>query len=109
MKVTVEILTGPLFNIEVGDDATIADLKKEIAAQQELPSDRLILTLDSGNKSGPHEVGSKEPVLEIKRNIEQNLGVPMSSQILSVSGWEFVDELDMEDYPIVTEGTKPTR
>ncbi|KAH7576768.1 hypothetical protein ACOSQ2_002652 [Xanthoceras sorbifolium] len=52
------------------------------------------------------EVGSKEPVLEIKRNIEQQLGVPMASQTLSVSGWELVDGLDMEDYPIITEGTK---
>ncbi|KAK0589551.1 hypothetical protein LWI29_015720 [Acer saccharum] len=52
------------------------------------------------------EVGSKETVLDIKRNIEQNLGVPMALQTLSVSGWELVDGLDMEDYPIVTEGTK---
>ncbi|KAI9178483.1 hypothetical protein LWI28_027117 [Acer negundo] len=51
------------------------------------------------------EVDSKEPVLEIKRNIEQNMSVPMSSQTLSVSVWELFDGLDMEDYPIVTEGT----
>ncbi|KAI9176745.1 hypothetical protein LWI28_006633 [Acer negundo] len=49
MKVAVEILTGPLFYIEVGDDATVGDLKKEIASQQELPCDRLILTLDLEN------------------------------------------------------------
>ncbi|KAK0589464.1 hypothetical protein LWI29_014663 [Acer saccharum] len=49
MKVAVEILTGPLFYIEVGDDATVGDLKKQIASQQELPCDRLILTLDLEN------------------------------------------------------------
>ncbi|KAK4845865.1 hypothetical protein QYF36_009980 [Acer negundo] len=49
MKVAVEILTGPLFYIEVGNDATVGGLKKEIASQQELPCDRLILTLDLEN------------------------------------------------------------
>ena len=49
MKVVVEMLTGPLFNIEVGDDATVGDLKKQIASQQELPCDRLILILDLDN------------------------------------------------------------
>lgn len=52
------------------------------------------------------EVGTQETVVEIKRKIEQIHGVPISSQILTVFGWELVDGLDMEDYPIVTEGTK---
>ncbi|KAL2328332.1 hypothetical protein Fmac_021759 [Flemingia macrophylla] len=46
MKVVVENLTGTLFYIQVGDDATIEDLKREIEAQQKLPCDRLILVLD---------------------------------------------------------------
>lgn len=52
------------------------------------------------------EVDHQEPVQEIKRKIEQLLGIPAASQTLAVSGWELVDGLDMEDYPIVTEGTK---
>lgn len=52
------------------------------------------------------EVGLKEPVLETKRKVEQLLGVPAASQTLAVSEWELEDGLDMEDYPIVTEGTK---
>ncbi|KAF5746052.1 hypothetical protein HS088_TW06G00217 [Tripterygium wilfordii] len=52
------------------------------------------------------EVGLQETVVEIKRKIEQFLGIPVASQTLSVSGWELVDGLDMEDYPIVYEGTK---
>ncbi|KAB1226349.1 Polyubiquitin [Morella rubra] len=52
------------------------------------------------------EVGLQEPVLDIKGKIEQLIGVPVASQALSVSGWELVDGLDMEDYPIVNEGTK---
>ncbi|ESR60758.1 ubiquitin-like superfamily protein [Citrus sinensis] len=52
------------------------------------------------------EVGLQEPVLEIKRKIEQIFNVPATSQTLAVSGWELVDGLDMEDYPIVKEGTK---
>lgn len=45
MTMVVEILTGTLFYIEVGDTATVADLKREIEAQEELPYDRLILIL----------------------------------------------------------------
>ncbi|KAM1166143.1 hypothetical protein ACFX2G_025912 [Malus domestica] len=51
------------------------------------------------------EVHVKEPVVEIKRKIEQVLGVPVDSQTLAVCGWELIDGLDMEDYPIITEGT----
>ncbi|KAJ0054416.1 hypothetical protein Pint_02063 [Pistacia integerrima] len=47
MKVVVEILTGTLFYIQVANDATVADLKKEIESQQKLPCDRLILLLDN--------------------------------------------------------------
>lgn len=50
MRVVVEILTGRLFYIEIKDDATVADLKKEIEFQEHLPFDRLILLID-GNES----------------------------------------------------------
>ncbi|PON93262.1 Ubiquitin domain containing protein [Trema orientale] len=49
MKVVVENLTGTLFYIQVGNDATVDDLKREIEAQEKLPSDRLILILDSND------------------------------------------------------------
>lgn len=52
------------------------------------------------------EVGTQETILEIKRKIEHVLGVPISCQILSVCDWELLDGLDLDDYPIVTEGTK---
>ncbi|XP_057974098.1 uncharacterized protein LOC131162018 [Malania oleifera] len=52
------------------------------------------------------EVGVQEPVLEIKCKIERLLGIPVASQTLAVFGWELVDGLDMDDYPIVTEGTR---
>ncbi|KAJ8772210.1 hypothetical protein K2173_027387 [Erythroxylum novogranatense] len=54
----------------------------------------------------PLEVGTQEPVLDIKAKIEQLLAIPATAQTLAVSGWELFDGLDMEDYPIVTEGTK---
>ncbi|CAK7334145.1 unnamed protein product [Dovyalis caffra] len=47
MRVVVEILTGTLFYVQVGNDATVADLKKEIEVQQKLPQDRLILFLSN--------------------------------------------------------------
>ncbi|MBA0862321.1 hypothetical protein Goshw_007167 [Gossypium schwendimanii] len=52
------------------------------------------------------EIGFQESVLAIKGKLEQFLGIPVGSQTLSVSGWELVDGLDMEDYPIITHGTK---
>ncbi|KAL3514615.1 hypothetical protein ACH5RR_027332 [Cinchona calisaya] len=50
MRVVVEILTGRLFYVEMKDDATVSDLKKEIGFQEQLPFDRLILLVD-GNES----------------------------------------------------------
>ncbi|XP_057785836.1 uncharacterized protein LOC131025618 [Salvia miltiorrhiza] len=47
MKLVAEILTGSLFYVEVGADATVGDLKKEIGKQENLPGDRLILLLDA--------------------------------------------------------------
>nr|XP_043640262.1 polyubiquitin [Erigeron canadensis] len=52
------------------------------------------------------EVETQETILEIKRKVEYYLGVPISSQTLSVCDWELLDGLDLDDYPIVTEGTK---
>lgn len=46
MQIVIEILTGKLFYIQVEEDATVADLKKQIGAQENLPHDRLILMLD---------------------------------------------------------------
>ncbi|XP_008228997.1 PREDICTED: uncharacterized protein LOC103328383 [Prunus mume] len=65
---------------------------------------RVIIITSWGHKFST-EVSLKEPVVEIKRKIEQILGAPVASQILVVSGWELLDGLDMEDYPIITEGT----
>lgn len=47
MRLVVEILTGILFYIQLENNATVADLKREIEAQQELPQDRLIMFLDN--------------------------------------------------------------
>ncbi|KAL7109034.1 hypothetical protein ACP275_06G150500 [Erythranthe tilingii] len=46
MKLVAEILTGSMFYIEVKEDDTVGDLKKEIGDQENLPTDRLILILD---------------------------------------------------------------
>ncbi|XP_010523159.1 PREDICTED: uncharacterized protein LOC104801548 [Tarenaya hassleriana] len=51
------------------------------------------------------EISDQEPVLEIKRRLGQFLEIPTSSITLSVSGWELLDGLDMEDYPIISHGT----
>ncbi|XWS30803.1 hypothetical protein CRYUN_Cryun23aG0021400 [Craigia yunnanensis] len=51
MKVVVEILTGNVFYIQVGNDATVGDLKKEIEAQENLTGDRMILIVDHKNQN----------------------------------------------------------
>ncbi|KAA8524588.1 hypothetical protein F0562_011011 [Nyssa sinensis] len=60
----------------------------------------------TGSSEFTIEVGLQEPIHEIKQKIEHFLGVPVASQTLTVSGWELIDGLDLEDYPIVEEGTK---
>uniref|UniRef100_A0A6N2MGQ4 Ubiquitin-like domain-containing protein n=1 Tax=Salix viminalis TaxID=40686 RepID=A0A6N2MGQ4_SALVM len=52
------------------------------------------------------EIGLQDSVLDIKRRIQQLVGVPVAAQILAVSVWELIDGLDMEDYPIVIDGTR---
>ncbi|KAJ0434013.1 putative Ubiquitin-like domain-containing protein [Helianthus annuus] len=48
MKVMVEIFTGKIFYVQVEDNATVLDLKKEISAQEKLPDyQRLILLFDN--------------------------------------------------------------
>lgn len=59
MKVVVENLTGTLFYIQLGNDATVAELKREIEAQEKLPCDRLILVLDTNVGCDPiHDDGT---------------------------------------------------
>ncbi|KAF3443718.1 hypothetical protein FNV43_RR13408 [Rhamnella rubrinervis] len=58
MRVVVENLTGTLFYIQLGNDATVAELKREIEAQEKLPCDRLILVLDTNLGCDPiHDDG----------------------------------------------------
>ncbi|GAB2274881.1 hypothetical protein Dimus_009652 [Dionaea muscipula] len=45
MKLVVEILTGSLFYIQVDDDASLADLKREIADQENFLVGGLVLYL----------------------------------------------------------------
>ncbi|CAN4093827.1 unnamed protein product [Withania somnifera] len=48
MQVVVEIMTGTVFHVQVGNDATVQDLKIAIHNQENVPGDRLILLLDTG-------------------------------------------------------------
>ncbi|OIS96151.1 hypothetical protein A4A49_01026 [Nicotiana attenuata] len=48
MNLVIEILTGTLFHIQVGKEITVADLKREIGNQENLPENRLILMLNAG-------------------------------------------------------------
>ena len=49
MNLVIQILTGTLFHIRVAKDASVADLKKEISNQENLPENHLILMLDTGH------------------------------------------------------------
>ncbi|XP_021867231.2 uncharacterized protein [Spinacia oleracea] len=53
----------------------------------------------------PLEITQQEPVLEIKQKIAVNLGIPTPLQTLSILGFELIDGLDMDDYPIIHDGT----
>ncbi|KAK4420532.1 Ubiquitin-NEDD8-like protein RUB1 [Sesamum alatum] len=52
------------------------------------------------------DVGTQEPILEIKNKIQHFLGIPVDSQTLTVCDWELIDGLDLDDYPLISDGTK---
>ncbi|KAG8364606.1 hypothetical protein BUALT_Bualt18G0014700 [Buddleja alternifolia] len=52
------------------------------------------------------DVGTQEPIKEIKKKIQHFLGVSIDSQILKVCDWELIDGLDLDDYPLISDGTK---
>lgn len=52
------------------------------------------------------DAGPQEPILEIKNRIQRSHGFPVSSQTLTVCDWELIDGLDLDDYPLISEGTK---
>ncbi|EYU30745.1 hypothetical protein MIMGU_mgv1a017845mg [Erythranthe guttata] len=52
------------------------------------------------------EVSTQEPIIEIKHKIKHLLGIPFDSQILTICDCELIDSLDLEDYPLVSDGTK---
>ncbi|GAB2274880.1 hypothetical protein Dimus_009651 [Dionaea muscipula] len=54
----------------------------------------------------PIDVSRQEAVHEVKQKIESILGIPVAIQTLAVLGWELLDGLDMDDYHIITEGTR---
>ncbi|XP_069153548.1 histone chaperone ASF1 isoform X2 [Solanum lycopersicum] len=49
MQVVVEIMMGTIFHIQVGDDATVLDLKIAIHNQENVPVNRILLLLDIGD------------------------------------------------------------
>ncbi|KGN43537.1 uncharacterized protein LOC101202926 [Cucumis sativus] len=55
----------------------------------------------------PIDIENQEQIIEIKRKIEQFIGIPIESQTLSVYGCELLDGLVMEDYDqFITEGSR---
>ncbi|XP_009768255.1 polyubiquitin [Nicotiana tabacum] len=64
------------------------------------------ITIVMGESEFSMEVSPQESILETKQKIENLLGVPVASQNLSVFGFELLDGLYIQDYPISTQGTK---
>ncbi|ONK74767.1 uncharacterized protein A4U43_C03F9940 [Asparagus officinalis] len=54
MKVGVEILSGRFFYIEVDDNATVENLKREIASKEKFQEQRLILVHKTGRVIRDH-------------------------------------------------------
>ncbi|XP_057802587.1 uncharacterized protein LOC131017860 [Salvia miltiorrhiza] len=51
------------------------------------------------------DVSNQEPILEIKNKIHRLIGIPAQSQTLRVWDWELIDGLDLDDYPLISDGT----
>lgn len=52
------------------------------------------------------EINPQEPILQTKQKLQNFLGVPVASQTLSVLGFELLDGFNIQDYPIIKQGTK---
>ncbi|CAN4103456.1 unnamed protein product [Withania somnifera] len=52
------------------------------------------------------EIPPQEPIVQTKQKLQNFLGVPVASQTLSVLGFELLDGFNIQDYPIITQGTK---
>ncbi|CAF2096156.1 hypothetical protein BRARA_E01140 [Brassica rapa] len=66
----------------------------------------MIVTIVSYTQEFTMEINEQEPVLDIKKRLEQFLQIPTSSLTLFVSCWELLDGLDIDDYPIISHGTR---
>lgn len=66
----------------------------------------MIVTIVSYAQEFTMEIGEQESVLDIKKRLGQFLQIPASSLTLFVSCWELLDGLDIEDYPIISYGTR---
>ncbi|KAK4369426.1 hypothetical protein RND71_013218 [Anisodus tanguticus] len=64
------------------------------------------ITIDMNGYEFSMEVSPQEPILETKQKIQNFLGVPVASIILSVFGFELLDRFSIQDYSIITQGTK---
>ncbi|KAK3006857.1 hypothetical protein RJ639_016839 [Escallonia herrerae] len=100
MKVIVEILTGKVFNIQVDKDATVAELKREIEAQEDLPNNRLILMFEgsllNGNEAPLVEYGVGEGSHKILRQSEFGSGVPEKVIVEILTGKVFNIQVDKD-------------
>ncbi|XP_047310031.1 uncharacterized protein LOC124913664 [Impatiens glandulifera] len=53
------------------------------------------------------EVASQEEtIVQLKQKIHQLVGISPPFQTLTIYGWELMDGLDFEDYPIISDNTK---
>ncbi|CAN8247701.1 unnamed protein product [Cochlearia groenlandica] len=66
----------------------------------------MIVTIVSYTQEFSMEISEQESVLNIKKRLGQFLQIPTSSLTLFVSCWELLDGLDIEDYPIISQGTR---
>lgn len=75
MKLVVEVFTGPLFYIEVETNATVADLKREIFLQKDLPYHRLILCLANRRKNFLSNEEDEKPLADFEIKEESHVYV----------------------------------
>lgn len=66
----------------------------------------MLVTIVTDSNNFFIDISQHEPILEIKHKIAKILGIPVTLQTLFVLGLELIDGLDMDDYPIIHEGTK---
>ncbi|CAI9116695.1 OLC1v1017919C1 [Oldenlandia corymbosa var. corymbosa] len=98
MRVIIEILTGRLFYVEIKEDATVEDLKREIGFQEHLPLDRLILLVDHDRVNGCSNLMTEDEIALQDYGVKDGSHVYLFFETVDEDGCHFLLPSSGQDF-----------